>query len=78
MCDALNFAEMDGLSVQLLPARTVLSLFNAGTHGGDNAGNGGVSNALFNMMSDALGHQIDSAGTGVGGAGGSADAGRSG
>ena len=78
MRDASSFAEMDGLPVELLPARTVLSLFNAGTHGGDNAGTGGVSNPLFNMMSDALGHQIDSAGTGVGGAGGSADAGRSG
>jgi hypothetical protein len=77
MPDALSFAEIDGVPVELLPTRTVLSLFSAGGRGG-NAGNDSTGNALFNMMSDALGHQIDSAGTGVGGAGGSANAGHSG
>lgn len=37
----LNFAEIEGQHVELLPARTVLSMFNmAGAHGGD-TGNGG-------------------------------------
>ena len=77
MPDALSFAEIDGVPVELLPTRTVLSLFSAGGRGG-NAGNDSAGNALFNMMSDALGHQIDSASTGVGGAGGSANAGHGG
>jgi hypothetical protein len=39
--DALSFAEIDVQHVELLPARTVLSLFNlSGARGGD-AGNGG-------------------------------------
>jgi hypothetical protein len=43
MSDALSFAEIDGQHVELLPARTVLSLFHAGagSTGGD-AGNGGA------------------------------------
>ena len=47
MYEALSFVEIDGQHVELLPARTVLSMFGldgagtaAGTHGGD-AGNGG-------------------------------------
>jgi hypothetical protein len=34
MSHALSFAEVDGQRVELLPARTVLSLFNAGGDGG--------------------------------------------
>jgi hypothetical protein len=43
MSDALSFAEIDGQQGELLPARTVLSLFHAGagSTGGD-AGNGGA------------------------------------
>jgi hypothetical protein len=42
MSDALSFVEIDGQHVELLPARTVLSMFNAaGPRGGD-AGNGGT------------------------------------
>ena len=70
MHDALSFAEIDGLPVELLPARTVLSLFSAGGRGGNDS----AGNALFNLMSGALG-QVNSAGTGVGGAAGSANAG---
>jgi hypothetical protein len=33
MSDALGFAEFDGQHVELLPARTVLSLFSAGDQG---------------------------------------------
>lgn len=34
MSVALSFAEIDGQRVELLPARTVLSLFSAGSGGG--------------------------------------------
>jgi hypothetical protein len=42
MTDALSFAEIDAQHLELLPARTVLSLFatGGGAKGGD-AGNGG-------------------------------------
>jgi hypothetical protein len=76
MPGVLSFAEIGGLQVELLPDRTVLSLFSAGGRGG-NTGNDSAGNAVFNMMSDALG-QTDSAGNGVAGAGGTANAGRSG
>jgi hypothetical protein len=76
MPDALSFGEIDGLPVELLPTRTLLSLFSAGGRGG-NGGNDSAGNALFNMMSSALG-QVNSAGSGVGGAAGSANAGHGG
>jgi hypothetical protein len=41
MTDALSFVEIDGQHVELLPARTVLSLFSAGGPKGGDAGNGG-------------------------------------
>ena len=74
MPDALSFAQIDGLQAELLPTRTVLSLFSAGTRGGDGGHNGGAG-GLFSMMSEALGGQINSAGNGVAGTGGSAHAG---
>ena len=74
MPDALSFAQIDGLQAELLPTRTVLSLFSAGTQGGDGSHNGGAG-GLFSMMSEALGGQINSAGNGVAGTGGSAHAG---
>ncbi len=86
MTDGLSFAEIDGQHVELLPARTVLSLF-AGCGGGckGGGGDGGVGGAggdaqggigvnLLNI--NVLGTQANSAGNGVGGAGGSADGGR--
>jgi hypothetical protein len=50
MFEALSFSEIDGQHVELLPARTVLSMFSAGHgcgcdgghEGGGNGGNGGV------------------------------------
>ncbi|MGH3997653.1 MAG: hypothetical protein ACRDTJ_09355 [Pseudonocardiaceae bacterium] len=33
MSDAMSFAELDGQHVELLPARTVLSLFSVGDQG---------------------------------------------
>lgn len=41
MSDALSFAEIDGQDVELLPARTVLSLFSAVGGNGGIAGDGG-------------------------------------
>jgi hypothetical protein len=35
MPDALSFSEIDGQHVELLPARTVLSLFSLGGGGGN-------------------------------------------
>lgn len=34
MSDALSFAQIDGQHVELLPARTVLSMFSLGGRGG--------------------------------------------
>ncbi|MBV9160468.1 MAG: hypothetical protein JO309_03820 [Pseudonocardiales bacterium] len=42
MSDALSFAEIDGQHVELLPARTVLSMFSAGGSRGGGAGTGGA------------------------------------
>jgi hypothetical protein len=38
MPDTLSFAEIDGQHVELLPARTVLSLFSTGRSGGSGHG----------------------------------------
>ncbi|MGQ0718697.1 MAG: hypothetical protein ACT4NP_15585 [Pseudonocardiales bacterium] len=82
----LSFAEIDGQHVELLPARTVLSLFSAGgcckgggggdggTGGAGGSGQGGLGVNLLNI--NVLGTQTNSAANGVGGAGGSADGGR--
>ena len=82
MSDELSFADIDGQHVELLPARTVLSLFMAGGSGGDGGaggaggnGQGGVGVDLLNI--NALGTQDNSAGNGVGGAGGGANGGNS-
>jgi len=78
MSDALSFVEIDGQHVELLPARTVLSLFLAG--GGGKGGEGGAGgNAQgglgINVLSGigVLGTGTASAGDAIGGAGGSAD-----
>ena len=81
MSDALSFAEIDGQHVELLPARTVLSLVAMGKGGGDGGaggpggnGRGGIGVNLLNI--NVLGDQANSAGDGVGGPGGSANGGR--
>jgi len=48
MSDTVSFAELDGQHPELLPARTVLSLFSAGdagtgTNGGDAVGKAGIN-----------------------------------
>ncbi len=77
MSDVLSFAEIDGQHGELLPTRTVLSLFNTSSSGGKDAGNHGIG-SLFSWMNDALGHQVDSAGSGLGGQGGASNAGHGG
>jgi hypothetical protein len=71
MRDALSFTEIDGQHVELLPVRTVLSLFGA-----DGAGNNG--GGVVSWLSNALSGQVNSAGNGVGGTGGSASGGDAG
>ena len=84
MFDALSFVEIDVQRVELLPARTVLSLFSAGGGRGGNGGaggNGGVGRGglgLNVVNIDAFGDQVNSAGDGFGGAGGSANGGTGG
>jgi hypothetical protein len=83
MSDALSFAEIDGQHVELLPARTVMSLVSA-HGGGGRGGNGGVGGPggkgqgglginLLNI--NLFGDQDNKAGDGVGGPGGNADGG---
>jgi len=87
MSDALSFAEIDGQRVELLPARTVMSLLhtggdssgrggNGGEGGKGGAGRGGIGVNLLNI--DLFGDQLNSAGDGTGGAGGAANGGNSG
>jgi hypothetical protein len=89
MSAVLSFAEIDGQHVELLPARTVMSMFSTGGHGSDagRGGNGGVGGNggtgrgglginLLNL--NLFGDQTNSAGDGIGGAGGSADGGKGG
>jgi hypothetical protein len=81
MFDALSFAEIDGQHVELLPARTVLSLFGTGcgcdgggSHTGGNGGNGGNAQGGLgvNILSGIgiLGPGTASAGDATGGNGG--------
>lgn len=77
MSDALSFAEFDGQQVELLPARTVLSLFAQGTDGGYGApglpGYGDVGLKIFGIP---IGNSNSSgSGSGIGGDGGSANGG---
>jgi hypothetical protein len=81
MSDALSFTEIDGQHVELLPARTVLSMFALGKGGGDGgqggAGGKGTGGIGLNVLDiDVLGDQNNSAADGVGGSGGSARGGR--
>jgi hypothetical protein len=77
MSDALSFVEIDGQHVELLPARTVLSLFLAGGGKGGEGGAGGNAQGGvgINVLSGigVLGTGTASAGDAIGGAGGSAN-----
>jgi hypothetical protein len=81
MSDALSFAEIDGQYVELLPARTVMSMFVVRGGGGDGGkggpggkGAGGIGLNVLNI--DVIGDQTNSAADGVGGHGGNAHGGR--
>jgi hypothetical protein len=86
MSDALSFVEADAQHVELLPARTVMSLLplhdsggrggNAGDGGKGGQGRGGIGLNILNIA--LFGDQINSAGDGTGGEGGSADGGTGG
>ena len=89
MSDALSFVEIDGQHVELLPARTVMSLVHTGG-GGENSGRGGNGGEGGNggqgrggiglnvLNIDLFGDQTNSAGDGTGGHGGSANGGKGG
>jgi hypothetical protein len=79
MYDALSFAEMEGQHLELLPARTVMSMFTAdccggGGEEGGNGGNGGNAQGGLgiNILSGIgiLGTGVASAGSATGGNGG--------
>jgi len=75
MSEVLSFAEIEGQRVELLPARTVMSLFaaggsNAGGPGGPARGGLGVVASVIPVT--VLGDQTNSAGDATGGAGGRA------
>ncbi|MGH3515304.1 MAG: hypothetical protein ACRDQI_03340 [Pseudonocardiaceae bacterium] len=83
MSDALSSAELDAQRVELLPSRTVLSLFSAAGRGGNGGlgapggvGRGGLGANLINA--NILGDQTNLAGSGVGGEGGGAAGGTGG
>jgi hypothetical protein len=85
MSDALSLAELDGQRVELLPSRTVMSLFstagggrggNAGLGAPGGVGRGGLGLNLINA--NVLGDQTNLAGSGVGGEGGGATGGAGG
>ncbi|MGH3783892.1 MAG: hypothetical protein ACRDRO_25555 [Pseudonocardiaceae bacterium] len=73
MSDALSFAEIDGQHVELLPARTVMSMFKACCGGGEGGDGGNAQGGLgINVLSGigVLGTGIASAGDAAGGDGG--------
>jgi hypothetical protein len=67
LSDALDFAELNGHHVELLPARTVLSMFTQGTDGGHG------SNGIDGIGLIGLDRFIPGGGNGVGTAGGDAN-----
>ena len=73
MSDALSFAEIDGQRVELLPARTVMSVFatgGTGIGGPGGKGTGGIGVPILNNLVAVGGDQTTAAGSGFGGAGG--------
>lgn len=74
MSDALSFAEIDEQHLELLPARTVMSMFSAHCGCGGDGGNGGNAQGGLgiNVLSGIgiLGTGVASAGDAFGGNGG--------
>ncbi|MDQ2882544.1 MAG: hypothetical protein M3Y48_15425 [Actinomycetota bacterium] len=75
MSDALSFVEIDGQHVELLPARTVMSVFCAGNGGKGGAGGSAQGGLGVNVLSGigVLGTGTALAGDATGGNGGSAN-----
>jgi hypothetical protein len=85
MPDAISFSEIEGQHVEMLPARTVLSLTGGivkangqcggnGGHGGDGGdAYGGIGVNLLNIILQP--HQVNEAANAYGGQGGNADGG---
>ncbi|MGH3966329.1 MAG: hypothetical protein ACRDRY_24315 [Pseudonocardiaceae bacterium] len=70
MSDIVSFAELDGQHVELLPARTVLSLFSAGDGGVGGDGTDGVGKLGIKVLNIPL---IPGGGNGIGTPGESAN-----
>jgi hypothetical protein len=71
MSDTVSSTELDGQHVELLPARTVLSMFSAGNDGGiGENGADAVGKLGINVLGIPL---IPGGGNAVGSAGGNAD-----
>jgi hypothetical protein len=68
MFESLTSAEINRQHAELLPARTVLSLFTTQGGGPDQKGMGGIGLNVLDI--DVLGDQTASAADGPGGAGG--------
>jgi hypothetical protein len=84
MSDALSLAELDGQRAELLPPRTLLSLFGANAGRGGNGGLGGPGGKGFGGLglnlinANVFGDQTNAAGVGYGGVGGAGDGGAGG
>jgi hypothetical protein len=85
MSDSFSFTEIDGQHVELLPARTVLSMINVrggGGHCGGDGGRGGDGGNAYggigiNLLDiNLIGDQTNSAANAYGGHGGSANGGK--
>ena len=70
MFDAVSFAEIDGQRGELLPARTVMSVFGMDTAGNGGNGTGGIGGNVLSGIG-LLAEGTANAGNGAGGAGGS-------
>jgi hypothetical protein len=70
MSHNVTFAELEAQHVELLPARTVLSLFSVRTPGTPGVGTCGLPCTYFHSMIG--GNSTQSAGVGTPGAGGTA------
>jgi hypothetical protein len=70
MSDTVSFAELDGQHVELLPARTVLSLFSAGDGGVGGNGTDAIGKIGFNFLGIPV---IPGGGNAFGGNGASAN-----
>ncbi|MGH3753449.1 MAG: hypothetical protein ACRDRP_12265 [Pseudonocardiaceae bacterium] len=70
MSDTVSFAELDRQHVELLPTRTVLSLFSTGDGGTASNGTPGIGKVGVNVLGFPL---IPGSGNGIGTDGASAD-----